>query len=116
MRLASRKRRHHGKRHAVLHGHLAGQAGSDLGIVFGPVVGRAGTAESAEAAGPADDFLPAYHMALMTVIPSGTSYFLPAISIVTIRGFITSGWSITLVSSVAIAFSFQPPPGLRGEC
>src|SRR5262249_55272516 len=41
-------------------------------------------------------------MALTTVMPSGTSYFLPEISIVTIRGLSTSGWSITLRSSCAM--------------
>jgi hypothetical protein len=43
----------------------------------------------------------------MTVIPSGTSTFLPEISIVTMRGFKTSGWSMMFwlsVVSMAIVF------------
>src|SRR5256712_13488627 len=42
---------------------------------------------------------PLYHRALMTVIPSGTSYFLPAISTVTIFGRRTSSWSMAMFLS-----------------
>ena len=51
------KRRHHRDRHAVLHRHLAGQAGPHFRVVLGPIIGRAGAAEPAKTAGPADDFL-----------------------------------------------------------
>ena len=51
------KRRHHRDRHAVLHRHLAGQAGPHFRIVLGSIVGRAGAAEPAKTAGPTDDFL-----------------------------------------------------------
>src|SRR3990167_2397159 len=57
---------------------------------------------------------PAYHRALMTVIPSGTSYFLPAISTVTIFGRRTSSWSIMFwVSMSAMHKPFRNAQGVR---
>src|SRR6476660_1456133 len=56
-------------------------------------------------------------MALMTVIPSGTSTFLPEISIVTRRGFKTSGWSMMFwlsVVSVAIVLLCEALMSDRG--
>src|SRR6185503_305666 len=55
--LPSREGRHHRDRHAVLHRHLASQTGPYFGIVLGPIVGRAGAAKPAKAAGPTDDLL-----------------------------------------------------------